>query len=131
MPDPERRLQEPLKTKSLLMRIPTAGPQRGGLGGRVLEQVQRPCLVHGNGAAGHRQVGESPQMALLRGRDHVGRVPRPASSRRRVTATGRRRGTAEGIERLTVLVERGRADELDGYRVSAPQQLRAHAWVLS
>jgi len=28
VPDPERRIQEPLKTKSLLMRIPTAGPQR-------------------------------------------------------------------------------------------------------
>ena len=57
----------------------TAGEQLGrpvGIDGRVVKQVERPSLVHGNGTAGHRQVGKTPQMALLRRRDHVGGAPR-------------------------------------------------------
>ena len=105
--------------------------RRAGLGGRVVEQVERAWLVHGNRAGGHRQVGESPQMALPRRRNQVGCVSRLAYGRRRVAVPGRRKGAAEGIERLAVLVERGRVDKLDRHLVSPPQQLRAHACVLS
>ena len=105
----------------------TAGEQPGrpaGLGSRVVEQVERPWLVDGNHAAGHR---ESPQMALLPRRDHVDCVSRLASCRGRVAVPGRRKGAAESIESLTVLVERRRVDELDRHVVSPLQQLRAHA----
>ena len=93
------------------------------------DAVERPSLVHGNGAAGHRQVGKTPQMALLRRRDHVGGVPRRGSSGNRVRLAGRdrRRGTAEGVENLPVLVERRRVDELHRHVLFSPQQLRAHA----
>ena len=72
-------------------------------------------------------------MTLLRRRDHVGCVPRLGSCRSRVESAvpDRRNGTAEGIKSLTVLVERRRVDELNRHVLSPPQQLRAHAYVLS
>ena len=95
----------------------TAGEQLGrpvGIDSRVVEQVERPSLIHGSGAAGHRQVGKTPQMALVRRRDHVGGVPRTGSGGNgiRLAVRDRRRSTAERVENLPVLFERRRVDEL-------------------
>ena len=114
----------------------TAGKQldpRIRVGRREVEQVERPCLVHGNPAAGHRQVGKAPQTALLRRRDHVGCVPRLGSGRNRVeiAAPDHWSGTAENIKSLPVLIKRRRVDELNRHVLPAAQQLRAHAYVPS
>ena len=74
-----------------------------------------------------RTPGGPTDGGLLRRGDHVGCVSRLASCRGRVAVAGRREGTAESIESLTVLVEGRRVDELDRHAVSPPQQLRAHA----
>ena len=70
--------------------LPGAGPGRTvreqpGRGlrpaGRLLEQLERPRLVHDDAPAGDRQVGQIPQMALLRRGHHV-RRPRPGGTPR-------------------------------------------------
>ena len=66
-----------------------------GIGGRVVEHVERPRVIHGNCSAGHRQVGEIPQITLLRRGDDVGRVRGLAVRRRGVSING----AAEDIER--------------------------------
>ena len=92
-------------------------------GGRVVEQVERLGIIHGNCSAGNRQVGEIPQIALLRRGNDVGRV-RGLAVRRHGVGINR---AAEDIESLTVLVDGRRIHELHHHVLPSLQQLRAHA----
>ena len=99
-----------------------------GPAGGLLEEVERPRLVHDGAAAGDRQVGQLPQMALRGRGDHVRRPGRagPRGGGVGVLLLRRGFGTAEGAEGPPVLFERRRIHQQHRRALRALQELRTH-----
>ena len=101
-----------------------------GLGpaGSVDKQAERLCGVHDTRPPECRQVGQVPTGPLLGGGHHAATACR--SARRLADAgaavTGRAGRTANGVERLSVFVDRRGIDEQHGGVVVSPELLHAH-----
>ena len=99
-----------------------------GQAGSVDKQAERLGGVHDTRPPGRRQVGQVPAGPLLGGGDHAATACR--SARRLADAgaavAGRAGRTANGVERLSVFVDRRGIDEQHGGVVVSPELLHAH-----
>ena len=99
-----------------------------GQAGSVDKQAERLGGVHDTRPPGRRQVGQVPAGPLLGGGDHAATACR--SARRLADAgaavAGRAGRTANGVERLSVFVDRRGIDEQHGGVFVSPELLHAH-----
>ena len=99
-----------------------------GSAGSVDKQAERLGGVHDTRPPGCRQVGQVPPGSLLGRADHATTACRSAGRLADAGAAvaGRAGRTAEGVESLSVFVDRRGIDEQHGGVVVSPKQLHAH-----